>query len=93
MVNEYLKGAKMNNHILYLYKTIMDELDKQGLSDTQVCIEFLPRKAFINQTIRITVHNWDNGWNANQIIRREELELDENLAMDILKFLVKEVNK
>lgn len=83
----------MNNHILYLYKTIMDELDSQGLIDTQVCIEFLPHKAFINQMIRITVHNWDNGWNANYTIRQEELELNENLAMDILKYLVKEVNK
>lgn len=83
----------MNNHILYLYKTIIDELDSQGLTDTQVCIEILPRKAFINQMIRITVHNWDNGRNANYTVRQEELESNENLATDILKYLVKEVNK
>lgn len=83
----------MNNHILDLYKTITDELDSQGLTNTQVCIEFLPRKSFINQMIRITVHNWDNGWNANYTARQEELESNENLAMDILKYLAKEVNK
>lgn len=83
----------MNKHILDLYKTIMDELESQGLTDTQVAIEFLPRKSFINQMIRITVCNWDNGWNANYTIRQEELELNENLTMDILKYLVKEVNK
>lgn len=83
----------MNNHILSIYETVMDELEKQGLTDTQVDIEFLPRKSFINKMIRITIHNWDNGRHAYYVIRKEELELRESLSMDILRYLVKEVSQ
>lgn len=78
----------MNRHILALYDTIIDELENQGLADTQVSIEFLPRKSFINKMVRITIHNWDNGRHAYYIIRKEELELKENIVNDILEQLV-----
>lgn len=94
----------------------MNELENQGLTDTQVDIEFLPNKSFLNQMIRITVRNWDNGRNASYTIRREELEywtyrtefdhtkltmddglecyiVEESRAMDILNYLLKEVNQ
>lgn len=82
----------MNKHILDLYQTIMDELENQGLTDTKVGIEFLPSKFFLNQMIRITVRNWNNGRNANYTIRLEELEVKESRAMDILTYLLKEVS-
>lgn len=85
----------MNRHVLALYDMIMDELDRQDLTDTQVDINFLPRKSFINQVIRITVRNWDNGRNVSYVIRYEELlELRENINIvkDILKHLVRMVS-
>lgn len=81
----------MNKHILALYETIMDELEKQGLADTQVDIEFLPNKSFLNQMVRITVRNWDNGRNASYVLRLEELEIKEIRAMDVLNYLIKEI--
>lgn len=84
----------MNRHILDLYETIMDELEKQGLADTQVDIEFLPRKSFLNQMVKITVRNWDNGRNASYVFRLEELEIKERLGIDImdtLNYLIKEI--
>ena len=82
----------MNKHILDLCETIMDELEKQGLTDTQVGIEFLPRKSFINKMIRIALHNLDNGRYAYYVAWNEELEFKESLAMDIIRYLVKEVS-
>ena len=83
----------MNKHILDLYEKIMDELEKQGLRDTQVDIEFLPRKSFMmNKTIRIRAHNWSGNRHATYTVRQEELKLKENLAMDILSYLLKEVS-
>lgn len=82
----------MFKHIADLYEMIMTELEKQGLTDTQVDIEFLPNKSFLNQMIRIIVRNWDNGRNASYFIRLEELKLKESRAMDILSYLLKEVS-
>ena len=83
----------MNKHIADLYEIIMNELEKQGLTDTQVDIEFLPRKSFINKMIRITIHNWDNGRHAYYVAWTEEFELKESRAMDILNYLIEEVKK
>lgn len=82
----------MSKHIADLYEMIMTELEKQGLTDAQVDIEFLPNKSFLNQMIRIMVRNWDNGRNASYVLRLEELELKESRAMDILSYLLKEVS-
>ena len=77
----------MNKHILALYETIMDELENQGFTDTQVDIDFLPRKSFSNLTIRITIHNWDNGRHAYYVIQKEELKIKESLGIDIMDTL------
>ena len=85
----------MDKYVLALYNMIMDELDRQGLINTQVDINFLPRKSYTNQTIRIIARNWNNGRNASYVIQCEELlELRENINIvkDILERLVRMVS-